>query len=408
MRTLSFALGVAIVASGAGHGAASASLAAPSTADIHGQVVAPSGRGLAKISVKAIRAGSTALYRLGGDVTNSDGEFRIPDVAVGERVRLVYTDWSQSGEFATEYSTAFRVGAAGETRNRTLELGGSVSGHIAIDPAAVGWDRGPRDMVVRAIGENHEFTAKVHDFDYSIDGLPEGEYVLNFSSPKSAQYLPTYFGGPGEADAQIVSVTAGEDTGGTDVVVTPSASVSVGVSVNGKPIDSTIGDIDRTLTSSSGEVRGLVGLPAGDYTLSFTPSDEKLGVKPYTLPQTLALEAGDRLVLDPIDLALVPGARLPTSVTARMNGLGVRYGKSDDLIVTVASYGDIAGSTVSLKHHGKIRETADVKPNGRVRFSINSTEWKKTARAKMRHVALIYSGTSSTQGTTEQGEFETR
>ena len=168
---------------------------------------------------------------------------------------------------------------------------------------------------------------------YAVDGLPTGQYNVEFSPPSDENYVYQWYPGKaGQSEAGAVAVTSPQATL-LNVTLVTGATISgtVSAAVGSAPL----GDIDVTLLNYGGnEVASATtaadgsysmnGIPPGTYVLDFDPSNgtnyiEQFynDVGPNGVPTPVSLTAGATRVFN---AALASGAEISGRVTDAATG----------------------------------------------------------------------------------------
>jgi hypothetical protein len=283
------------------------------TADIGAELVEPesagshirgvvssvsSGQPIAGIEVCAYDAAEEAGLFGRCATTEPDGDYSIPGLASGEYLvefsspsgsGLDYVAQYYDGAASPEKATAVTVGpeTAAIGIDAQMREGGRIAGQ-ATDASTAAPIQG---MSVCAYDEQAEATVGAcastgEDGQYTIAGLPAGEYKVEFSvSPESSlDYVRQYFDGQSSAKAAtLVPVVVGETSSGVD------AHLHLGGRVSGRVRSASAGPLANVVVcalKSSTEVAAcalsnrngeyaIAGVPAGRYVIGFDAA------KPY-------------------------------------------------------------------------------------------------------------------------------
>ncbi len=313
------------------------------TASLAGSVVDAAGTGLAGVEVRISEdAGAGFFVRR----TDADGRFGATGLPAGRFVVTAVADGflpSSYGAMAHgQPGVPIRLaagGRAGDVRI-TLERPASIAGRVANEegepvPGAVhamaaswtGTDRSLRRMATARTGA---------DGRYTISGLTPGSYVLlatppaeavpdgavrtEEGQPRLAYQAAFYPGVTAAAYAATVTVVAGEDARGLDVLVrrAPVTTVEVDPVSDGRPlaypaavlVPEAVGEVGLEVdTSPSARPLRFAHVPAGRYTV--------IGSALEASPSGVLERLWSRAIVDvdgstPVEmpLALGPGARL--------------------------------------------------------------------------------------------------
>jgi hypothetical protein len=276
---------VAILALVVSQGAVADASGATVPPSITGTVTASDGTPLAGICVSASWPGGGL-----GNLTTSNGTYTLPGSTVDETAEVRFTagalcqdDDVSAANYASQFYDDTEDGAAatpvvvvaGQTASgvdAVMAVGGSITGTVtaAADGSPV---FGACVQVQSADGQWGTQVNTALNGTYDVDGLGTGNYVVAFYSSPSAckgsnpSFYDTqwYDGATSLSGATLVSVTAGDVTGGIDAAVaaqpqtTPTTTL-----IQGSSITSTSGQ-SVTFTAS---VSGTGGTPTGDVVFS--------------------------------------------------------------------------------------------------------------------------------------------
>jgi hypothetical protein len=303
----------------------------------------------------------------------------------------------------------------------TLGLAGAALAPMsaqAADPAAITGkvysDAGTllKDITIQAVNGSNvvKTTTSNSSGKYYLTGLPAGTYTIKYSDTHK-RYLTEYYGDAATvATAKTLTVAAGEKRTGTVEKITHAGKVTGRVFVNGVPAASKLGPIEARLYDSTGNlVQKQIAsptfkfyyLPADGYSIYFcSPNDDpswidcayykdSANVAGKTVIDVATGEAESGLVQN---LTTPKGALLPTIATGVIEPSPVKYGKSVDITVDVASYTDTSTGTVSIQHHKKVVQTAKV-VDGKATFRVSTSAWVHTHNPKK--VKVIFNATDT-------------
>lgn len=296
---------------------------ATGTARIRGRVVSPdTGAGVRRAQVRL--SGQEAGSRLA--ITENDGRFTFDRLPAGRvmvsasKAGYVTVSYGQTRPFESGKPIELAEGQILDRADIAMPRGGVITGRVVdefgepVPEATVNvlrsvWLGGRRRL--QAAGRS----ATTNDLgQYRVYGLSPGDYYVNASvrdaaamelsmaamagaapggvsivpgAPPSAGYAPTYFPGTGNpADAQRVTVAAGQESQGTDFALAPVRLARVSGAVvgsDGRPLEGAMinvvprGDVAfmpmmgaNTRTDRSGAFT-LAGLAPGEYQLQILP-----------------------------------------------------------------------------------------------------------------------------------------
>lgn len=200
------------------------------TGTVEGKVTEAAG------SHKALEGVSVTVYDLdevvvGSGFTNAAGEYTI-SVTSGEEYKI---EFSKEPQYVAQYynkalsfesATPFLVEGSPTKINAELQEPGAISGRVtnsAGTPVA--------NVEVQAYGSNSEFESVRLAFtntngEYTLEGLPEGEYKVGFF-PNQGGYRTQFYNGQLSFEtATPVHVTAGQATTGIGAALTEGAKIS--------------------------------------------------------------------------------------------------------------------------------------------------------------------------------------
>ena len=223
---------------------------------------------------------ATSSAGLGCATTNVSGKYTINGLPGGEYT-VLFSDTDYLAQYYNGKATAseatpvsVKAGATVSNVDAALEPGGKITGTVtdAVGKAAIA------EASVCASSSSALRCATTNaNGEYTITGLPSGEYTVKYSaSTYASQY---YNGGETPSEATPVPVTAGVTSAGIN------AALQVGAQISGKVTDSTTsaavsgalvcasGDVGVgcDTTNSSGEYT-ITGLATGEYTVKFSAS----------------------------------------------------------------------------------------------------------------------------------------
>jgi len=202
----------------------------------------------------------------------------------------------------------------------TLELGGSISGHVNDangDVAGVHVDVCAWDDSFCKGNETDE------NGDYIVYGLPEGDYRVSVWGGQGGWIDEYYYETPFHHEASPVTVSVGNDTGGIDFTMETGGSISGVVSDANGPISNMAVDIVDgwfgTCTDENGQYT-ITGLPLGTYDI--IAGRDFCGLHPYAeqIISNVTVDTGTPDVYG-YDFSLVMGGSISGTVTPVGGGL---------------------------------------------------------------------------------------
>ena len=308
---------------------------------------------------------SSAGSYLASTTTGADGGYALAALETGS-YKVEFTDFAQNlvkqyyhGKASIGQANAVAVTAGDATPevDAALQPGGSLAGTITDarggSPIAYG-----SVTVYSASGEFVTSTTSGADGSYTVRGLGEGTYKVQFSA---SGFEPRYSGDKGTlAEAEAVPVTVGEVAEGTDAALEPLGSIggTVTVAQGGAaldeievcayPVDGT-GYETCARTGSNGGYTLSVPHP-GEYRVAFYPGSEYL--MQYYDDKPLwesadEVEVGRGEAVANIDAALQAAAHIRGTVTAAGSALPLQ---GIEVCAVAASGGAYAGCATTGSH----------------------------------------------------------
>lgn len=250
-------------------------------ATISGQVTAPDHEPLAGIEVYVASA-YQSFYAYTDESGRYEahglpaGSYKVEFYAGGQYYETQWYDGKSSQEAADVIALAAGESATGI--DATLSPDATISGKVTAEGGAPLSDI---NVYARSTDSAYaESAITAEDGTYSVPGLPAGDYKLEFYAYGQNYETQWYDNQDSEAEADILSVTAGQERTGVDAVLRPDATVSGTVSAaGGEPLASIAVDVRSTESglSESAETDPdghytVEGLPAGEYTVQFVPN----------------------------------------------------------------------------------------------------------------------------------------
>lgn len=247
---------------------------------------------IAEIEVCAYEAEEEELFGQ-CTTTESEGKYSIPGLIGGVKYTVEFSSpFNSSLDYVAQYydeatssgkATTVTLGYEGAALSIDAQLheGGQISGQVtdAASRAAI------QGILVCAYSEQAEAVVEgcastKENGQYTIGGLPKGEYVVEFAVPPEStlDYVRQYFDGQSSArNATLVPVVVGETRSGVD------AQMRLGGRVTGRVAAVGVGPLASALvcalttpseaaacalTGRYGEY-AIAGLPAGSYVIGF-------------------------------------------------------------------------------------------------------------------------------------------
>ncbi|WP_354500234.1 carboxypeptidase regulatory-like domain-containing protein [Mycetocola sp. 2940] len=228
------------------------------------------------------------------------GSYNVQFDASGTLYMNQYWDGKSSPQDATSI-----VVAAGQTRvaNAVLAKGASISGNVK---GAGSPNVNLAGIQVQILADDPNYWGGYFETDvngnYVITGLPAGSYTLRFDARNSGKnYVSMGWSTSGSSqDPTPITVVAGETVTGKNAVLPVGATISGNVKGAGSPavnlagvyvstMSNSVGSWGSAVTDSNGNYT-VIGLPAGDYSLTFDAASAMLN---YVSQAWGATSAGD-------------------------------------------------------------------------------------------------------------------
>jgi hypothetical protein len=224
--------------------------------------------------------------------TNSSGEYKIVGLSTGEyKVQfsvplgsaLNYLSQYYSGKSSLSEASvvAVSVGAVASAVNAEMQAGGEIAGKVtnASTKAAI---RGIQVCPSATVGfSSVQCVTTNASGEYTVVGLPTGEYKVAFSSTSGANYVTQYYDGkPSSTEAIAVPVTAGQTKTEIDAAMIVGAEISgkvtdasskaaiAGIEVCPQPVS--VGPTTLCVTTNLRGEYKLLALAAGEYKVQFS------------------------------------------------------------------------------------------------------------------------------------------
>jgi len=257
---------------------------------ISGTVTDAAGKAVANAYLNAYLSGSNN-GGTGYASTDSAGKYSIRGLAAGSYAVQVQAPQNSDlmsqwfgGQSSQSSATLIVVtaGAAATGKDMALKIGASISGtvrDVAGKPIA---DASVWATQSTTGGGSSGYASAQTDSsgDYTLRGLPAGDYVVQFGGGYGANYLRQWWNGKtSQQSATLITVSASSALTGKNVTLKAGSSVSGTVKgADGKGI----GNVSVSLQSANGGAYAyattdssgaytIVGLPTGSYTLQFDP-----------------------------------------------------------------------------------------------------------------------------------------
>jgi len=215
-------------------------------------------------------------------ISDASGNYEIPGLRAG-KFALEFTSGgtsSYAGEWyenkssrATATLIAVKSGQTIAAKAVVLAAGASISGTVTDSSKTK-----VSNIWVNVYGNKHYYSARTDaKGNYTVSGLPVGEYTVRFSD-YSSNYLERSWDGPnGTQPTQLIKLTSGQKKTGISVTLSTGATIlgsvrgPTGQSLSGVTVMATTatGTYLRAVTSDASGNYAVKGLPAGKVALRF-------------------------------------------------------------------------------------------------------------------------------------------
>jgi hypothetical protein len=286
--------------------------AASGGGSIEGHVTVEGGGGLEHIVVCAFGVS----FECGE--TNPSGDYTIKGLPSGEYVVLFFPAFEEQNYVSEYYEDVLNEEEAKpvsvEAPNPTpgidakLKVGGQISGTVTASPGGA-----PIAEASMCASSEEAFRCATSNSngEYTIVGLPTGEYTVNFSAE---EYEPT--------ELEEVKVTIGKTTSEVNAQLNSLGKISgrVVAAEGGAPIAniSACANSRCATTNANGEYV-ITGLPSSTYTIKFEPVEESSNYQPETAKATVTAPN----VTENVNVALNSGGQITGVVTSAATGAGI-------------------------------------------------------------------------------------
>ncbi len=241
--------------------------AAQAAATVEGTVTAVKGAtplvGIEVTATSESGGGSTS------ETTKAGGVYKIANLSAGDYTVKFH---DLTAKYVDQSKSIFLAEGTTETLNAAMQEPGTISGRVT--SAATGSGLGNVGVYVEKIGEtgagfsNHFMTTEPNG-DYTITGLPPGEYTIEFFANESGYLSQTKTTMVGEAEVDTVNIAlkeGGKISGRVTDSVTHNGLAKITVAAfNSNPEE---GGYGEATTNANGEYT-VTGLPNGSYKVRF-------------------------------------------------------------------------------------------------------------------------------------------
>jgi hypothetical protein len=295
--------------------------------------------------------------RCGG--TNNEGEYTIVGVPTGT-YKLVFREWGNPDRHVTVYyhdkpsaAEAQPVAvSAGQTTagiDQEMQPGGRISGTVFQEQTSTGIGGIP--VCAAALdGSESRCTTTENNGEYTLAGLPAGDYRVHFSHAESlpggaARWMSQYYDeADTAAEADPVQVSLGDTTAGIDahlreggriegqVTAAATGKPVAGVGVCLQPLDPEVEAGEGCEFTGSDGTYTLEGIAAGEYVVAFIPGF--MAPVPSKLARRFYDEADRRGDATPISVAegtAYPGIDAQLVVGGQISGRVTEAGSGEPL-----------------------------------------------------------------------------
>ncbi|MCX6563290.1 MAG: carboxypeptidase-like regulatory domain-containing protein, partial [Candidatus Aminicenantes bacterium] len=249
---------------------------------IVGKVTSPAGTGIEKVWVRVYNLSNLSK---GQAQTDASGNFRVQYLATDQyRVRFeTYSagnylpEWyNDKSSFVTADNVAVTDGATTSGIDAQLAVGGIIAGTVTNVSSA-----GIQNVSAAAFDSTGAYVnsgSTDASGNYSIQGLPGGNYRLQFGTYSAGNYFPEWYNDKSSLEtADNIAVTPGSTTSGINAVLATAAAISGTVTnaagAGASSVFVTAYDLSQFpvkdgMTDASGNYK-IEGLPTGTYRVFF-------------------------------------------------------------------------------------------------------------------------------------------
>ncbi|WP_307072756.1 carboxypeptidase regulatory-like domain-containing protein [Arthrobacter pascens] len=332
------------------------------SATVSGKVTVPAGVTVASVRVEIYKT-DYAYSPVGTASVGSDGTYKVIGLPAGS-YKLKFAGakagaldlWhSNAASFDTATIVTLTNGQDLTGLNATLVKGATISGKVTA-PAGVSLIRSSVYVYNAAEGGNYvQYASLGSDGSYKFIGLPAGNYKLSFSGYNSGAQELWYKTGTSFSTATALTVAAGQDLTGIDVLLVKGATISgkvttpVGIAANSTRValykaDSSSSSLQSVWVGPDGSYK-FSELTAGSYKIKFLGNGSGAldqwhsNAASFDTATPLTLTTGQDLA--GISTTLLKGAtisgKVSTATGVSVSNANIYAYKADDATASVAS-----------------------------------------------------------------------
>lgn len=244
---------------------------------VEGRVTDPSGNPLSGVHVSAFSEQGS-----GWAITDPHANYSVRALRTGAyRIRFLPAFgtnfleeyWNDKQSFSEADLVEVTQGSTVSSVNAALEIGGVISGSVtdeAGNPLASVW--------VSASGDDYASQGTDSDGKFSLVGLKTGQYRVQFSPPFGGDYISEFYNDKADfSSADLVAVTAGQETPGIDASLTLGGQITgrvtdeAGNPLSGVHVSASSGASFASATTDLNGDYSIRALRGGDYRIRFFP-----------------------------------------------------------------------------------------------------------------------------------------
>jgi hypothetical protein len=405
------------------------SAGAADTVIVKGHVKSPTGKAIDDVRVAVRGADGSVKY----DRTGRTGYFSVKVAGDGKYTMTVsdpgdYDNDNADGEWASESKSFSIAGQSAVVVNEVLHHGAKISGQVLKKDGS----KAPSGIRVDALdaktGEVRGFTYTRSNGAYYFRNLQEGDTIVKVSGLVDGQdarfYSSAATGTTEQSSAKVLGLDFGQKFTRRGIQFPEAGKVTGTVTVDGVAPYSTSNheSVVVSLLDSKGTVVTteeaspefkFPDLGAGTYYLSFSEHsyDPNFLVNEY-YADAATLETATPLVVDEGKYVTgivanlqterpAPSTPLRTTIETKESAHSVAKGTDYGNTVTVATYGDTTGGTLTVRVNGTTTQTITLTDQN----SVNVTVPTAALTAGTQRVDFTYTPTESTSGVSATSYF---